>query len=282
MLVVGATCNASVDPYALPQHRLRLPSNTRLVQSFHVNPSAVDITTHSEKQELPKVRVAPLPFAQPVRTVGDPYTVDIAEQHLPLGTPNSELVQVGDSNFVSAAASINGSDNKLSVNILLPSPKTPVVVRGGELRDSYGVPTEVFKGHEEYGVPHEEYGPPPVPNVPTEVFKGHEEYGVPHEEYGLPPVTSHRHEEYGLPDPEDHSDVVPTTEATTTTTTSKSYEQKPPEVIHTYGTFYYPVNPKLFIHPIATDALDKGHLFGKLLKLKKHFFGGLLKHGKFL
>jgi hypothetical protein len=48
----------------------------------------------------------------------------------------------------------------------------------------FEVPFSVGSLHDEYGVPHEEYGPPEVP---------HEEYGpppVPHEEYGPPELPA--------------------------------------------------------------------------------------------
>jgi hypothetical protein len=259
ILVAGVVRSVKVYPYALPQFGLQLPSTSRAVTSFHVNPSAVAITTHSQKQQLPQFRVVPaLPFELPTRTFSSPFHLDITKQQLPLETPPRHLIKSEQNNFVSAAASIDGSNNKLSVNILLPD-------GADQLHDSYGTPAT------EYGIPHAEYG-------------------IPHEEYGIPPGTFQRHQQYGVPPPEeDNTDKKPeaeetttaatsTTTTTTTTSTTQRYEQKPPEDIHTFGPFSpYPVNPIVYVKPIDLQHQEPhGHIFGTLLKLKKHFFGGWL------
>jgi hypothetical protein len=70
---------------------------------------------------------------------------------------------------------------------ILPAWEIPYIVGGGGFEgrsEIFEVPFALGSLHDEYGIPHEEYGPPEIP---------HEEYGpppVPHEEYGPPEVPT--------------------------------------------------------------------------------------------
>lgn len=124
--------------------------------------------------------------------------------------------------------------------VFIPFQETPA------FDEEYGPPQVWSASNDEYGVPHEEYGPPQIPHdeygppsttehycpeedivppyapappapapLPLPVLVAqHDEYGVPHEEYGPPQIP---HDEYGPPQiPHEEYGPPPTTTTTTT------------------------------------------------------------------